>query len=107
MKIVGLIDAVVQEAASFLDAASATLYILDREKGALWARQLGQPGTQEADRVQVGLFTGTDARMNGVLCSMRASHSDQARAGSMAGSQIVVEQRALRYFKPIVDARGL
>lgn len=50
---VGLVDAVVEEAASFLSAASATLFILDKEKGTLWARRREPPGTPNADAVQV------------------------------------------------------
>lgn len=48
----GLIDAVVEEAAAFLSASSATLFILDRENDTLWARRRGQPGTPNADDVQ-------------------------------------------------------
>lgn len=51
-KMVGLIDAVVKEAASFLSATSATLFILDRETGTLWARRRGLPGTPNADHMQ-------------------------------------------------------
>lgn len=56
-QVVGLIDAVVKEAASFLSATSATLFILDRETGTLWARERGLPGTPNADHVQVGAHT--------------------------------------------------
>jgi len=51
---VGLIDAVVEEAASFLSATSATLFILDRENEVLWARRKGLPGTPNAGALQVG-----------------------------------------------------
>lgn len=50
---VGLIDAVVEEAAAFLSATSATLFILDRENGVLWARRRGLPGTPNAGALQV------------------------------------------------------
>lgn len=54
MQVVGLIDAVVEEAAAFLSATSATLFILDRENGVLWARRRGLPGTPNAGALQVG-----------------------------------------------------
>lgn len=54
-QVVGLIDAVVEEAAAFLSATSATLYILDRENGILWARRRGLPGTPDAGALQVSL----------------------------------------------------
>lgn len=56
-QVVGLIDAVVKEAASFLSATSATLFILDRETGTLWARRRGLPGTPNADHMQVDAYT--------------------------------------------------
>lgn len=55
-QMVGLIDSVVEEAASFLSATSATLFILDRESGMLWARRRGLPGTPNADAVQARLL---------------------------------------------------
>ncbi|CAB1097596.1 unnamed protein product [Ectocarpus sp. CCAP 1310/34] len=51
-KIVGLVDAVVEEAAAFLSATSATLFILDREHEILWARRRGAPGTPNAGALQ-------------------------------------------------------
>eukprot|EP00752_Nemacystus_decipiens_P010140 g9036.t1 len=51
-KVVGLIEAVVEEAAAFLSATSATLFILDRENGVLWARRRGLPGTPNAGALQ-------------------------------------------------------
>lgn len=52
-QVVGLVDAVVEEAAAFLSATSATLFILDREDGILWARRRGLPGTPDAGALQV------------------------------------------------------
>lgn len=52
-QVVGLVDAVVEEAAAFLSATSATLYILDKEDGILWARRRGLPGTPDAGALQV------------------------------------------------------
>lgn len=43
----------VEEAAAFLSATSATLFILDRENGMLWARRRGLPGTPDAGALQV------------------------------------------------------
>ncbi|CAM9687569.1 unnamed protein product [Ectocarpus fasciculatus] len=51
-KIVGLVDAVVEEAAAFLSATSATLFILDKEHEILWARRRGAPGTPNAGALQ-------------------------------------------------------
>lgn len=47
-----LIDTVVDEAAAFLSATRATLFILDAEKGTLWARHRALPGTPNAGDVQ-------------------------------------------------------
>ncbi|CAM9561884.1 unnamed protein product [Hapterophycus canaliculatus] len=70
-KVVGLVDAVVEEAAAFLSATSATLFILDREEGILWARRRGLPGTPNAGALQ-------DLKVD---LSQRGAVSDAARTG--------------------------
>lgn len=54
IQIAGLIDAVVEEAASFLSATSATLFILERDSDVLWARRRGLPGAPDANGMHVG-----------------------------------------------------
>eukprot|EP00903_Cladosiphon_okamuranus_P015540 g14346.t1 len=77
-KVVGLIDAVVEEAAAFLSATSATLFILDRENGVLWARRKGLPGTPNAGALQdLKIELGhrgavSDAARNGEAVNVRA-----------------------------------